>query len=222
MPELLPRLPRLAGLSETERVLALVDVLETAPRAASTRRTWLPSTATAARASSRTRSASVRESGSRASTCSSTTCWASPTSRSASRSAGDHLESRMAPALVFDSNGLELAIGSAGATRLRTALGTVLAAILDEGLDAETAVALPRVHPTPDVIDAEPGVDEPALTLLEEQRAHGAPVGALPPLLRRRELRRPCGSSRRSAAQRRGSATSVATCRCGGTRRRAR
>ena len=53
---------------------------------------------------------------------------------------GDHLESRMAPTLVFDGNGLELAIGSAGATRLRTALATVLAAILDEGLDAETAV----------------------------------------------------------------------------------
>ena len=82
---------------------------------------------------------------------------------------GDHLESRMAPSLVFDADGLELAIGSAGATRLRTALATVLAAILDEGLDAETAVALPRVHPTVDLVDAEPGVDESALALLEER-----------------------------------------------------
>jgi gamma-glutamyltranspeptidase/glutathione hydrolase len=73
----------------------------------------------------------------------------------------------MAPTLVFDGEGLELALGSAGATRLRTALATVLAAILDEGHDAETAVALPRVHPTPELIDAEPGVDEPALTTLE-------------------------------------------------------
>jgi gamma-glutamyltranspeptidase/glutathione hydrolase len=81
---------------------------------------------------------------------------------------GDHLESRMAPSLVFDSEGLELAIGSAGATRLRTALATVLAAILDEGYDAETAVALPRVHPTLELIDAEPGVDELALATLEE------------------------------------------------------
>ena len=81
---------------------------------------------------------------------------------------GDHLESRMAPSLVFDAGGLELAIGSAGATRLRTALATVLAAILDEGLDAETAVELPRVHPTLDLVDAEPGVDESALALLEE------------------------------------------------------
>jgi gamma-glutamyltranspeptidase/glutathione hydrolase len=81
----------------------------------------------------------------------------------------DRLESRMAPMLVFDESGLELAIGAAGATRLRTALATVLAAVLDEGLDAETAVALPRVHPTRDVVDAEPGVDEPALSALEER-----------------------------------------------------
>ena len=82
---------------------------------------------------------------------------------------GDRLESRMAPALVFDDNGLELAIGAAGATRLRTALATVLAAILDEGLDAETAVGLPRVHPTVELVDAEPGVDDTALTTLEER-----------------------------------------------------
>jgi gamma-glutamyltranspeptidase/glutathione hydrolase len=81
---------------------------------------------------------------------------------------GDRLESRMAPALAFDDSGLELAIGAAGATRLRTALATVLAAILDEGLDAETAVGLPRVHPTAELVDAEPGVDDTALTTLEE------------------------------------------------------
>ena len=81
---------------------------------------------------------------------------------------GDHLESRMAPTLVFDEEGLELAIGAAGATRLRTALATVLAAILDEGHDAETAVGLPRVHPTLEFVAAEPGVDESALTQLEE------------------------------------------------------
>ena len=81
---------------------------------------------------------------------------------------GDHLQSRMAPTIVFDGDGPELAIGAAGAMRLRTALATVLAAILDEGLDAETAVGLPRIHPTPDVVDAEPGVDEAALMSLEE------------------------------------------------------
>ena len=60
------------------------------------------------------------------------------------------------------------AIGAAGATRLRTALATVMAAILDEGLDAETAVGLPRIHPTAELVDAEPGVDDTALTTLED------------------------------------------------------
>ena len=82
---------------------------------------------------------------------------------------GDHLDSRMAPSLAFDAAGLELAIGAAGATRLRTALATVLGAILDEGHDTESAVALPRVHPTSEVVDAEPGVDEAALATLEER-----------------------------------------------------
>jgi gamma-glutamyltranspeptidase/glutathione hydrolase len=80
---------------------------------------------------------------------------------------GDHLESRMAPSLAFDGEGITLAIGSAGATRLRTALATVVSGVLVEGLDPEEAVSRPRVHPTPDLIDAEPGVDETALVELE-------------------------------------------------------
>ncbi len=80
---------------------------------------------------------------------------------------GDHLQSRMAPSLAFDDAGLALAIGAAGATRLKTALSTVLAGVLEEGIDPEDAVSRPRVHPTPDVVDAEPGVDEDALEELE-------------------------------------------------------
>jgi gamma-glutamyltranspeptidase / glutathione hydrolase len=79
----------------------------------------------------------------------------------------------MAPSLVFDHEGLALAVGAAGATRLRTALLTVFAGILDEGLEPEAAVGRPRVHPTRDVVDAEPGIDEPAL---EELEARGRTV----------------------------------------------
>jgi gamma-glutamyltranspeptidase/glutathione hydrolase len=75
----------------------------------------------------------------------------------------------MAPSLLFDGDGLVLAIGAAGATRLRTALATVLAGVLDEGLDAEAAISNPRVHATPEVVDAEPGVDEAALRELEDR-----------------------------------------------------
>ena len=50
--------------------------------------------------------------------------------------AGARMESMMAPTLVFDGGGLELAIGSAGGTRLRTALVGVLGAVLHEGASA--------------------------------------------------------------------------------------
>jgi gamma-glutamyltranspeptidase/glutathione hydrolase len=75
--------------------------------------------------------------------------------------------SMMAPTLFLDGDGPELAIGAAGGTRLRTALVTVAAAILDEGLSPVEAVARPRVHPAGDVIQAEPDVDESALEQLE-------------------------------------------------------
>jgi gamma-glutamyltranspeptidase/glutathione hydrolase len=80
---------------------------------------------------------------------------------------GSRMESMMAPSLALDDEGLVLALGSAGGTRLRTALLTVAAGILDEGLPPQEAVDRPRVHPAPDVVNAEPGVDERALETLE-------------------------------------------------------
>ncbi len=73
----------------------------------------------------------------------------------------------MAPSLVFDHEGLALAIGAAGGTRLRTALVTVAAGILDEGLEPQAAVDRPRVHPAAGIANAEPGADEDALAALE-------------------------------------------------------
>jgi gamma-glutamyltranspeptidase/glutathione hydrolase len=80
---------------------------------------------------------------------------------------GTRMHSMMAPTLVFDGAQLELAIGAAGGTRLRTALVTVAAAILDEGLDPQAAVDRPRVHVADGVANAEPGVDEDGLALLQ-------------------------------------------------------
>ena len=151
--------------------------LRALPRAASTRRTWSPSTTTGAHACSRTRSASVPASGSPASTRSSTTSSASPTSRTAIRSPAT--TSRAAWRRPSCSTGT--ASSSRSAPRAPPGYvphsRPVLAAILDEGLDAETAVSLPRVHPTLEVVDAEPGVDEAALTTLEER---GAPYAGGP------------------------------------------
>jgi gamma-glutamyltranspeptidase / glutathione hydrolase len=168
VPDLLPRLPRLAGLAPTDRALALVDAFEPAPEAGE-HTTNLVAVDAHGRACVLTHSLGVGAG-----------TWlpgfdvqlnnllGESDIAHGEPQAGDHLESRMAPTLAFDGEGLELAIGSAGATRLRTALATVMAAILDEGHDAETAVSLPRLHPTLELVDAEPGVDEGALTLLEE------------------------------------------------------
>jgi gamma-glutamyltranspeptidase/glutathione hydrolase len=168
VPELLPRLPRLAELSASERVLALVEAFAP-PVAGSEHTTNMVAVDGHGRACVLTHSLGVGAG-----------VWVpgfdtqlnnllgeSDIAHGDPRP-GDRLESRMAPTLAFDANGLELAIGAAGATRLRTALATVLAAILDEGLDAEAAVGLPRVHVTPELVDAEPGVDENALVQLEE------------------------------------------------------
>jgi gamma-glutamyltranspeptidase / glutathione hydrolase len=168
IPELLPRIPTLRELTGTERVLALVEAFEPTATAGE-HTTNMVAVDGHGRACVLTHSLGVGAG-----------MWLPGFDLQLNNllgesdiahgdpQPGDHLESRMAPTLVFDDNGLELAIGAAGATRLRTALASVLAAILEEGLDAETAVGLPRVHPTPELVDAEPGVDETALTLLEE------------------------------------------------------
>jgi gamma-glutamyltranspeptidase / glutathione hydrolase len=80
---------------------------------------------------------------------------------------GQRMESMMAPSLAVGSDGIVLAIGSAGGTRLRTALVGVAAGVLDEGLDPLDAVGRPRFHRAGEVLNAEPGVDERALAELE-------------------------------------------------------
>jgi gamma-glutamyltranspeptidase/glutathione hydrolase len=80
---------------------------------------------------------------------------------------GARMPSMMAPTFVFDGEGLELAIGAAGGTRLRTALVGVLGAILGEGLEPQAAVDRPRFHPAGEVVNVEPGVDEGWLATLE-------------------------------------------------------
>jgi gamma-glutamyltranspeptidase / glutathione hydrolase len=82
---------------------------------------------------------------------------------------GDRMASMMAPTLVFDDDGLELALGAAGGTRLRTALVGVLAAMLHEGLEPQDAIDRPRFHPAGEVVNAEPGVDARWLASLESR-----------------------------------------------------
>ena len=81
---------------------------------------------------------------------------------------GMRMASMMAPTLAFGGDrSLELAMGAAGGTRLRTALVGVLAAILADGVRTQEAIDRPRFHPADEVVNAEPGVDESFLAELE-------------------------------------------------------
>jgi gamma-glutamyltranspeptidase / glutathione hydrolase len=82
---------------------------------------------------------------------------------------GTKMESMMAPTLLRDADGIEVAAGAAGGTRLRTALLTVLAGVLDEGVSAEEAVARSRFHPVGRLVNAEPGLGDDALDALRSR-----------------------------------------------------
>lgn len=90
---------------------------------------------------------------------------------------GARMASMMAPTVVFDGAGLELALGAAGGTRLRTALVGVLGRVLHDGASVQDAIDRPRFHPAGELVNAEPGVDEAFLAALE---AGGRPVRRWP------------------------------------------
>ena len=167
IPETVPRLPRLNGLGERDRVLALVGPLEAAtPRNGDT-----------------TNVSVVDRDGSACVVTSSlglgsgdflpgldlhlNSMLGEADLLRGRLEPGGRMQSMMAPTLAFDGDGLSAAAGAAGGTRLRTALLGVLAGILDEGLEPGAAVDRPRFHPAPGVLNAEPGVDEAALETLE-------------------------------------------------------
>ena len=92
--------------------------------------------------------------------------------------AGARMASMIAPTLAFARDGgLELALGAAGGTRLRTALLGVLGAVLHEGAEPQAAIDRPRFHPAGDVVNAEPDVDAEWLDTLEQ---HGRTVRRWP------------------------------------------
>src|SRR5215210_1584026 len=80
---------------------------------------------------------------------------------------GRRMASMMAPTLAFDGEGLALAVGAAGGTRLRSALVQVVAGILDDDLNPRDAVERPRLHPVGDVVHIEPGFADDVAPALE-------------------------------------------------------
>jgi gamma-glutamyltranspeptidase/glutathione hydrolase len=81
--------------------------------------------------------------------------------------AGARVPSMMAPTVVLRDGRPEIALGSAGSNRIRSAIVQTVAGVIDGGLAAQEAVDAPRVHVEGDLVDSEPGVDAGALQSLE-------------------------------------------------------
>jgi gamma-glutamyltranspeptidase/glutathione hydrolase len=81
---------------------------------------------------------------------------------------GARVPSMMAPTVALRDGRPEVALGSAGSNRIRSAILQTLLAVVDHGLPAEAAVARPRIHVEGSEVEAEPGVDEAALAQLEQ------------------------------------------------------
>ena len=170
VPDLLARLPRLSGLSAPARVVMLVDALGEPPAAAEGHTTNLVVADADGNVCVLTTSLGLGSGDwlpgldlHLNSMLGETDLVRSPLEP------GVRMESMMAPTLALEGDGVALAIGAAGGTRLRTALVGVVAGVLDEGLGPAEAVERPRFHPAAGVVNAEPGVDEGGLALLERR-----------------------------------------------------
>jgi gamma-glutamyltranspeptidase/glutathione hydrolase len=82
------------------------------------------------------------------------------------RDPGKRMASMMSPTVALGAEGLVLAGGAAGGTRLRPALAQVLSGILDEGIAPRAAVERPRLHSTGEIVHLEPGFEDSAVEAL--------------------------------------------------------
>src|ERR1700729_718535 len=76
---------------------------------------------------------------------------------------GRRLPSMMSPTAVLHDGAAQLAVGSAGSNRIRSAVLQTIIRVIDDGLEAQAAIDAPRVHFEDDMVYAEPGIDVPAL-----------------------------------------------------------
>jgi gamma-glutamyltranspeptidase/glutathione hydrolase len=81
---------------------------------------------------------------------------------------GMRVPSMMSPTVALLDGHPEVALGSAGSNRIRSAILQTIVGVIDGGLAAQAAVDAPRIHVENDLIDAEPGVDGEALRVLTD------------------------------------------------------
>lgn len=90
---------------------------------------------------------------------------------------GRRVPSMMAPTVVLRDGEIELALGSAGSNRIRSAILQTVVRVVEQRLPAEAAVEAARLHFEQGVVQAEPGIDEEALGRVE---ARGVTVARRP------------------------------------------
>jgi gamma-glutamyltranspeptidase/glutathione hydrolase len=169
LPETLPEVPRLAGLSEPERAVALAEALDTGGTDGSGDTTNITAVDADGNACVLTTSLGLGSGdflpgldlhlNSMLGEADLVRGTLEP---------GTRMGSMMAPSVVLRDGALELAIGAAGGTRLRAALIQVAAGVLDERLEPGEAVARPRLHAAGRRVQAEPGFSEAAVDALEQ------------------------------------------------------
>jgi gamma-glutamyltranspeptidase / glutathione hydrolase len=86
---------------------------------------------------------------------------------------GRRVPSMMAPTVVRRDGEIELGLGSAGSNRIRSAIVQTVVRAVEQGMSAGEAVRAPRLHVEQGIVQAEPGIDEAALSRIE---ARGTPV----------------------------------------------
>jgi len=69
----------------------------------------------------------------------------------------------MSPTIVLRDGAPQLAVGSAGSNRIRSAVLQTIIRSIDDGMEAQDAIDAPRVHFEDDMVYTEPGVDVSAL-----------------------------------------------------------
>jgi gamma-glutamyltranspeptidase/glutathione hydrolase len=79
---------------------------------------------------------------------------------------GQRMPSMMAPTLMVDADGaVQLALGSAGSNRIRSAILQLIVNVADHGMDARSAVEAPRLHLEGETVYTEPGIDLSSIDL---------------------------------------------------------
>jgi gamma-glutamyltranspeptidase/glutathione hydrolase len=170
LPETLPRLPRLRGLAEAERAVALAETLDGERRDGGGDTTNITVVDAEGNACVLTTSLGLGSGDYLPDLYLHLNSMLGEADLvRGALEPGERMGSMMAPSVVLRNGSMELAIGAAGGTRLRSALIEVAAGVLDEGLSAGEAVARPRLHAAGGRVQLEPGFSNATVGALERK-----------------------------------------------------